>query len=164
MNPFNIVLKTYLKLLSVIPIVFLGCIGGNLQNAASTNEEEVLLARINEFNLAFKSCDIELLKSMISENYQHTNGNSKSITKEAWFDYLEKRKLNIESSELTMTSYEMTEVEMEVYDDMAIITGKISTSSVKLGEEQENEYRITNVWIKEAGSWKRAGFHDGKIK
>ncbi len=164
MNPFSTILKSHFKLLLAISILLLGCSGGSTQQIASANEKEVLLARINEFNMAFKACDIELLKSMISNNYQHTNGTSKSISKDAWFEYLNKRKLKIESGELIVSSYEMNEVEMQVYDNMAIVTGKISVSSIRSGEEQENVYRITNVWIKEDGIWKRAGFHDGEIK
>ena len=47
---------------------------------------------------------------------------------------------------------------------MAIVTAKISFSTIKLGEQKENEFRITNVQVKEEGTWKRAGFHDTRIK
>lgn len=58
----------------------------------------------------------------------------------------------------------MRDIDIVQYDDLAIVTAKIVISIVKSGRDHENEYRTTNVWIKEEGDWKRAGFHDGKIK
>ena len=144
-------------------IVFLGCKTETGHQQNSSEEEKTLLKSVEEFNLAFKECDIEKLKTLITENYLHTNGTSKSIKRNAWLGYLEKRKLEINNGNLVVNTYDMKEVEIELYDDAAIVTGKIVTSSTKSGEYQENEFRITNIWVKEEGNWKRAGFHDGKI-
>ncbi len=79
--------------------------------------------------------------------------------------YLQKRKQEIVDGSLVVNRYNMSEVEVELFDDMAIVSAKISTSSLREpGEDQINEYRVTNIWVKETGNWKRAGFHDGKIK
>lgn len=129
-----------------------------------SSDEEKLKERIEELNLAFKECDIQQLKSLITKNYLHTNGNSRVIRREKWIAYLEKRNLEINSGNLVVNTYDMKEVDIEIYDDMAIVTGKIATSFIKSGEHQEIEHRITNIWVKEEGKWKRAGFHDGRIK
>lgn len=147
----------------LVLIVFQGCKTETGDKLNSSDEEKILLKSVEEFNLAFKEGNIEQLETLITENYVHTNGNSKSINKTTWLAYLEKRKLEIDNGNLVINSYAIEEVEIELRDDMAIVTGKIVTSSTKSGEYQENEYRITNVWIKEEGNWKRAGFHDGKI-
>ncbi len=144
-------------------IVFQSCKTETGHKQNSSEEEKILLKKVEDFNLAFKECDIEQLETLITENYLHTNGNSRSIKRNAWLGYLEKRKLEINNGNLVVNTYDMKEAEIELYDDMAIVTGKIVTSSTKSGEYQENEYRITNIWIKEEGNWKRAGFHDGKI-
>ena len=65
---------------------------------------------------------------------------------------------------LIVNHYEMNETEVEIYDDMAIVTAKISFSTIRFEEQKENEFRITNVWVKEEVVWKRAGFHDTRIK
>ena len=59
---------------------------------------------------------------------------------------------------------EVLRLEIEYYKKMAIVTGKVVVSNKDKGEIKNNEYRITNLWVNANGSWKRAGFHDGKIK
>lgn len=126
--------------------------------------KENLSKAIDKFNEAFKNGNNEVLQSMVTENYMHTNGNSKSIGKTDWFNYLSKRENEIRSGNLEVIEYKLNETKMEFYGSVAIVTGKISVSNKKNNEIQKNEYRITNIWVNESGKWKRAGFHDGKIK
>ncbi len=154
----------YLALLLIF-MIFQGCKPEAVNKLNPIEEEKILLEKVNDFNQAFKECDIEALETLITENYLHTNGNSRVIRKDAWLEYLKKRKLEISSGNLVVNTYDMKEVEIELHNDMAIVTGKIIiSSSTKLGEHNDHEYRITNIWVKEEGNWKRAGFHDGKIK
>lgn len=126
--------------------------------------KEELLKTIQEFNKAFQNGNVNVLGSMITENYLHTNGSSKSITKKDWLNYLRKREKEIESGTLEVISYEMDEVKIEFYDNAAIVTGRVRVSNKRNEEVQKNEYRITNIWVNKSGNWKRAGFHDGKIE
>ncbi len=66
---------------------------------------------------------------MITDNYVHTNGNSKSIAKVDWIAYLKRRKVALANGDLIVEDYKMDETEIQFYDDMAIITAKISFSS-----------------------------------
>ena len=50
-------------------------LGSNL-----AKEKETLLESVEAFNQAFKDGEHEKLEKMITNNYLHTNGNSKSIT------------------------------------------------------------------------------------
>lgn len=125
---------------------------------------EKLSEAIRKFNKAFQDGNNEVLESMVTENYLHTNGNSKSIGKKDWFNYLTKREKEIKSGSLEVLEYKLDEMKMEFSGNLAIVTGKISVTIKKKEGIQKNEYRITNIWISESGKWKRAGFHDGKIK
>ena len=162
-NKTNLYTKAFRLSILLVIIVFQSCKTETGHKLNSSEEETILLKRVEEFNLAFKECDIEQLETLITENYLHTNGNSRSIKRNTWLGYLEKRKLEINNGNLVVNTYDMKEVEIEIYDEMAIVTGRIITSNTKSGENQENEYRITNIWVKEERNWKRAGFHDGKI-
>lgn len=130
----------------------------------NAGDQQKLRQAIESFNTAFKQCDISTLEAMITENYTHTNGNSKSIGKSAWLKYLRSRERDIKSGAIDVLNYEMDEMEIKMHHDMAIVTGKIVVESRREDEVQENEYRITNMWVLESGAWKRAGFHDGKIR
>ena len=147
----------------VVAIYLTNCTDKQTTNKESEIAKENLLIAIAKFNKAFQEGNVVVLESMITENYLHTNGNSKSINKKDWINYLRNREREIKTGNLEVIMHKIDEMEIEIYGDMAIVTGKITVSSKKKEEIQKNEYRITNVWINETGDWKRAGFHDGKI-
>ncbi|MEM7486751.1 MAG: nuclear transport factor 2 family protein [Bacteroidota bacterium] len=127
-------------------------------------KEEELLEAIEMFNTAFANSELSTLDAMVTENYVHTNGNAKAIDRPSWFKYLKSRNQEIESGTLKVEGYNMSELHVELHDTMAIATAKVSTSMIKNGEALKNEYRVTNVWVYEDTIWKRAAFHDTKIK
>ncbi|MGB5820669.1 MAG: nuclear transport factor 2 family protein, partial [Saonia sp.] len=129
----------------------------------TSTTEKMILERVEELNDAFKEGDVEKLKSMVTEDYWHTNGSSAPIGKSDWLAYLKNRSEEIKNGDLTVNSYDMEEARVKIYGTTAMVTAKIIVSTSKSGERRENEFRTTHLWIKENGNWKRAGFHDGKI-
>lgn len=146
-----------------IALALIHCSSPN-HNDKSLATKESLLKTIDKFNTAFNTGDVKTLESMVTDNYLHTNSNSESIRKEDWFNYLRKRKKDIDSGILSVSSYNMDQTRVEIYNSTAIVTARISVSSITSGEVKENQYRVTNIWVFQQGKWKRAGFHDGKIK
>lgn len=140
------------------------CTDKRITNEESEMMTEKLFKAIEHFNAAFQQGNNTVLESMVTENYVHTNGNSKAIGKKDWFNYLSKRENEIKSGNLEVIEYKLDEIEIERYGNMAIVTGKIVVTNKIKESLQKNEYRITNIWVNESGNWKRAGFHDGKIK
>ena len=159
-------MKFFKTLLIIVAIAFnvFNCSNEKKTNNEVIITEEKLLQTIDKFNRAFKEGNIIVLKTMIAENYLHTNENSKAIRKKDWFNYLNKREKKIKSGHLEVIEYKMDEMEIEFYENTAIVTAKIAVSNKENGEIQKSEYRVTNVWVIENGNWERAGFHDGKIK
>ncbi|WP_108808424.1 nuclear transport factor 2 family protein [Aquimarina spinulae] len=136
-----------------------------IENVINSVSDKLELARtITTFNTAFKEGNVAKLESLITDNYRHTNGTSKSIGKNAWLEYLKKRKKDIDDGRLVVTNYDMKETQLELYENFAIITAKIITTDIKERNPIENQYRVSHVWIKEGNIWKRAGFHDSKIE
>lgn len=134
-----------------------------IENVINSVSDKLELARtITTFNTAFKEGNVAKLESLITDNYRHTNGTSKSIGKNAWLEYLKKRKKDIDDGRLVVTNYDMKETQLELYENFAIITAKIITTDIKERNPIENQYRVSHVWIKEGNIWKRAGFHDSK--
>nr|WP_299343712.1 nuclear transport factor 2 family protein [Allomuricauda sp.] len=145
-------------------VFFLGCVNPKQDNNLSEDKKETLLTAINQFNEAFAKGDMTTLESMITENYLHTNGTSKSIVKQDWLNYLKKRTLDIESGIVETVNYEMDEVSFEFYGNTAVVTARITTGVKRNDSIFNNQYRVTHLWVNEEGQWKRAGFHDSKIK
>ncbi len=152
-------------LLSILIIAnsFQGCSNETRIKLSSLEEEKLLLSKVEEFNLAFKVCDLEKLHELVTEKYLHTNNKTKAIKKPAWFNYLKKRKLEIQNGILVVNEHYMDEIDLALYDDKAVVTGRMVVSTNKSGKRHENEYRVTHIWIKEDNIWKRAGFHDVRI-
>ncbi|MEO0571458.1 MAG: nuclear transport factor 2 family protein [Bacteroidota bacterium] len=119
---------------------------------------------LDMFNKAFADGNLTVLDSMTLQNYLHTNGSSKAITKKDWFNYLQKRNQQLKSGNLQVLDYSLEEQKIAYYGATAIVTGKVKVVTKDSLGTSESQYRITNVWVYEDGSWKRAGFHDGKIK
>ncbi|MEX0288744.1 MAG: hypothetical protein AB3N14_06500, partial [Flavobacteriaceae bacterium] len=94
----------------LITLLITGIVGCSTRQSADKDLEtrrEALLESIEVFNIAFKSGDNKKLASMITENYQHTNGSSEVIGKESWLAYLQKRSAEIASGKLKVVNYEM---------------------------------------------------------
>lgn len=122
--------------------------------------QETLDDTIQEFNDAFKRGDVAYLKNAITEDYWHTNGNSKPIDGDIWLKYLVKRTKQIESGELAVLKYELSDKVIKYYNDAAIMTGVINIEQRRSGKIETKSFRVTNVWVNVNGKWKRAGFHD----
>ena len=137
--------------------------GTDAKKSNSPNKDD-LLKTVAVFNSAFAEGDLATLDSLTTENYIHSNGNSKAIDKTAWFAYLKKRTAKIKSGELEVISYQLDDTKIEMHQNTAILTGKISVTNKNSSQITENQYRVTNIWVNESGIWKRAAFHDGKIK
>ena len=157
-------MKTFSILLTIlVALNILACGETNAGHITSDKEKEQLLLAIDKFNIAFEQGNNDLLQAMVTEAYLHTNGNSKAIRKEDWFNYLKKRTREISSGKLEVVAYKMEDVELEIYGKSAIVTAKIGVANKVDGKIQKSQYRVTNIWVNESGAWKRAGFHDGKI-
>ena len=153
----------YRLLLSIfIFFVLCGC-GGETQKNTKKQEKENLEDAIKKFNMAFATGDLEILDSLTTENYLHTNSSSKVIGKSDWFNYLKKRNAFLKSGKLVVMDYTLGQTKIEYHGSSAIVTGRVTVVAKDSLGTTENQYRITNLWVYKNGTWKRAGFHDGKI-
>ena len=154
-----------LKALYIVIIIFMfsSCKNSDLTNKSIETSRDELLATITQFNTAFQKGDVATLKTMITDNYIHTNGSSQPIKKEDWLGYLSKRQKQIATGNIEVLAYKMDEVQIELFGSTAIVSAKITTTNKENNEVTTKEYRVTNVWVLQNGNWKRAGFHDGKI-
>lgn len=122
-----------------------------------------IMSSIIQLNEAFEVADEAKLSSLITKDYQHTNGKSKAIGKTAWLNYIKKRKAQLDSGTLKVLEYATTESELKFYGNTGIYTAKIIVKSEFNGEVKTNAYRVTHTWIRENDKWKRAAFQDTKI-
>ncbi len=133
-------------------------------NSREKSERTVLLNAVEEFNAAFAQGNIGRLEELITANYQHTNGSSRAIGKEDWLAYLSKRQKTLKDGTLKVHAYSMDQVGAEIFGATAIVTARVQVDRTQNGLREQSKFRITTLWVKESGTWKRAGFHDGRIE
>jgi ketosteroid isomerase-like protein len=157
-------MKTLALVLIIILMSLLSCSKQDNAKIVHQTRKEELKKALSNFNTAFQKVDVSTLAMLITDNYLHSNGTSKPIGKKEWLNFLKDRKQKINAGKFEFQKYRMSEVEVELYDKMAILTAKIAATTIQNGKKQDNEYRVTQIWVEKSGTWKRAGFHDGKIK
>jgi len=140
------------------------CQQNNKVRDAQDPTADQLRETLKAFNNAFATSDLATLDSLTTQNYLHTNSSSQVIGKSAWFNYLKKRDGNVKSGTVEVLEYVLEDPKIEMHHKMAIVTGKVKVVTKDSLGLHRNAYRVTNIWIHDEGKWKRAGFHDGKIK
>ena len=152
---------------TLIAGILLLCSACNTAQQKISSQEELkseLKTAIDAFNRAFAEADTSLLKSMLTEDYQHSNSYYEAIGKETWLEYVGQRKADLDSGEMELLDYALDQEQIQLIGNTGILSGRISVESRLGADTTKAAYRITNVWIKEEGKWKRAAFHDGRIK
>nr|WP_298794055.1 nuclear transport factor 2 family protein [uncultured Allomuricauda sp.] len=149
--------------LSRLIIIVLGLCLANCQTKRSSEPEKLAIS-IEKFNTAFAEGNLEVLYAMTTENYLHTNSSSRVIGKTDWFNYLKKRNKDLKSGAIEVLEYQLDETKIEHHDNTAIVTGKVRVVIQDSTGTKISQYRITNIWVYEDGTWKRAGFHDGRME
>ena len=153
-------MNTHQSILVLFGICLLSCQPKNSVDV----DHDALTTSIEAFNIAFSQGDLNVLDSLTTANYLHTNSSSKVIGKTDWFNYLEKRNKRLESGEIEVLEYKLDETKIEYHGNSAIVTGRVTVITKDSLGPKQSQYRITNLWVFENSTWKRAGFHDGKIQ
>lgn len=136
----------------------------NQSDVYPPGKEERLKIRMEELNQAFVEADTARLSTLITNDYVHTNGNSAPIGRDVWLEYIATRKNSLEAGSLEILDYQSSEVKLTILENTAIVNTKVAVTEIINGNKQENAYQVTQVWKDEHGLWKRAAFHDGKIR
>jgi len=64
---------------------------------------------------------------------------------------------------LEMQPYEPTEVNVRLFGDTAVITGRIVQKYVYKDDRVEADMRYTDVWVRTAGAWKNVAGHASAV-
>jgi hypothetical protein len=134
------------------------------QQGHPVQPETPLDVSIEEFNQAFRQFDVDLLSRSITAGYQHTIGSAAPLSKDSWLNYLRAEKKHVEAGTLTYHTIVMEESTVDYYADAAFITGRVVLTGQRDGERIDQAYRTSQMWVIEDGRWKRAGYHETRIR
>ena len=131
----------------------------------NTDEREAAVrAAVSAFGEAFAAADVGVLGDMLTANYLHVNGSSGNvIERAAWLSWIASRREEMRSGALVVETYEVGDVLVRMSGRTAVVTGVVRSTWTRHGEPGTSNLRFTNVWLEEAGQWRRAAFHDSAI-
>jgi uncharacterized protein (TIGR02246 family) len=67
----------------------------------------------------------------------------------------------LKSGKMTFERYESSDLTVRVYDDMAIVTGRIQRTRAMVGggQKMDDDWRFTKVYLRRGGTWRVISFH-----
>jgi ketosteroid isomerase-like protein len=135
----------------------------NSSNDKATPEFEVRAA-VARFGQAFLDADVEVLESLLTDDYIHVNGNSGNVLKRnEWLNWIKSRRTELEAGHLIIDEYETKDVAVKIYENVAIVTGTVYSNGKHNGELFASHVRFTNTWVLINEEWRRAAFHDSPL-
>jgi ketosteroid isomerase-like protein len=134
------------------------------QSVSQPPAKDELRKSVLEFGNAFVKGDVAKLAAMLTERYVHSNAGGKVLGKKEWLNWVKKRSEKIRSGKIKYNSYTTEELLIEIYGSAAVVKGRNRASGLKDGKPFTLDIRFTHLWVKEAGKWKRAAFHDSPSK
>lgn len=146
-------------------IAFVPCSCGVAQtrshapNENSQTEQEVRDA-FSQFSDAFVKADTVVLRSLLADDYVHTNVNGGVLDKTRWLAFAKTRHEDLQSGKVRIDAYRNDDLRIRVYGETAVVTGLNTTIGFRDGKEWKMNLRFTNVWVKREGRWQRIAFHD----
>lgn len=111
-------------------------------NERAVDTEQELRKLVQTWDEAFVKKDTETLNRLLADEFEFVGGPKKA-------DYLASfttRKANI-------TSAVSTDVRVQVYDDMAIVTGVDAITIKDVGQDLLTRWLYMDVWVKRGGRW-----------
>ena len=111
------------------------------------SENENLLDTFNKLRDALFSCDVQMLKELMAEDYvgydPHGNPQDLKMTLEAY-----------QPGGTKLDTYDVEEIETRVIGEVGIITGKGYIHGTFAGCEFEHNLRFIDLYILREGRWK----------
>jgi len=71
---------------------------------------------------------------------------------------------NIQSGKIKYEAINVKEERVRTYGDTAIFNGLATVKLTVGGHDESGDYRVTIVWVKQSGEWKRASFQATRVQ
>ena len=112
--------------------------------------EENLEKLAQDLTNAERKGDVAFLAHTLADDFVGIGPRGFILTKDEW---LARHK----SGDLRYESFELDEVKIRVYGDAAVLTGRETTKVKYRGQDQQGQFRTTEVFVKQDGRWRLAG-------
>lgn len=131
--------------------------GEKMEGKKSGNVEEQIMKLSDEGREAALKGDASWLEKNTTDDYTNIGGSGTMLTKS---ETIELRK----SGDLKYSDIQASDRKVRVHGNAAILTATASLKGTLKGNDISGTYRISQVWLKEGGSWKLANMQSTKVQ
>ncbi|MCL4368995.1 MAG: nuclear transport factor 2 family protein [Actinobacteria bacterium] len=100
--------------------------------------------------------DTAFLEQTLADDFVGIGPLGFMLTKDEW---LQRHR----SGDLTYETHDLDEVEVRVYGDAAVTTGRVTQRAAYRGRPMPGQFRTTLVWVRQEGVWRLAGLQFSAI-
>ena len=133
-------------LLSTIAVIALLCLVTQAQKSKSTSVADEIKKLEQQRNEAILKGDTATLDKLTSDDYTNTTAQGKIEKKADIMDGFKSGKIKFDSRELS-------DLDVRVYGNTAVITGQVNQKSTNNGADTSGQNRFTRVYVKQNGRW-----------
>ena len=120
-----------------------------LRESADTQE----LSRLETvWNEAYVRADADALDRLCADDLVVTMSDMQVLNKPQSIGILRSGKVRFER-------YETSDIRIRVYDDAAVVTGRLQRTRNAHGQEANDNWRFTKVYIRRGGKWQVVAWH-----
>ncbi|MGH9878771.1 MAG: nuclear transport factor 2 family protein [Nitrososphaerales archaeon] len=83
---------------------------------------------LDEFAQAFAQVDTAVLKSLIADDYVHTNLTGEVLNKAQWLERAKMRRADISAGKFKIDHYSYDDLKIRIYGNTAVVTGQAITT------------------------------------
>lgn len=144
--------------LALAGCLFFSCISVIAQApAAATSSEQEIRALENERNQAILNGDAATLERMTSDDYTFITLRGELRTKSEIVK-------GFQSGSFKYDSRTISDLNVRVYGDTAIVTGRATQKGSERGTDYSGDYRFTRVYVKQNGRWMTVALQTTRIQ
>jgi Domain of unknown function (DUF4440) len=119
---------------------------------------------LGAFSAAFLRADEKALDTLLADDYVHTNGGTGSVLDKArWLEYIRTRRAELANGRLRVERYQSTAVTIRWHGDAAVVSSQVVSEGSRDGQPFATRLRVTQLWVRSGGQWRRAAFHDSPL-
>ncbi len=134
---------------SILTICCLPTLANKSQESADLAE----LSRLEEvWNDAYVHGSVEPLEQLLADDLVVTMTDMAVLTKAQSIGLLR-------SGHLKFRRYETSDIRIRVYNDAAVVTGRLQRTRTVNGNNIDDDWRFTKVYVRRAGKWQVVAWH-----
>jgi ketosteroid isomerase-like protein len=137
----------------VAGLVFVAAI---LAQTKSESAEQELITLENEWADAWVKRDVAFFDRIMADDYTWTSPWGEVLTKAHNLAL-------VKSGEDVIKSWVLADIEVRVYGDAAVVSGRDTIKETYKGEDVSSQNQWTHTWVKRAGRWQCVAAHSSEI-